>query len=70
MIFANLSLCARSSKTDYTSSKHAMTGLTRSMSLDWRAFDIVCCQIDIGNADTTLGERWQTRCLRSDEANL
>lgn len=34
----------------YTASKHAVTGLTRSLSLDGRAFDIACGQIDIGNA--------------------
>jgi NAD(P)-dependent dehydrogenase (short-subunit alcohol dehydrogenase family) len=41
----------------YTASKHAITGLTRSLSLDGRAFDIACGQIDIGNAasDMTAG---------------
>ena len=34
----------------YTASKHAITGLTKSISLDGRAFDIACGQIDIGNA--------------------
>jgi NAD(P)-dependent dehydrogenase (short-subunit alcohol dehydrogenase family) len=34
----------------YTASKHAITGLTKSLSLDGRAFDIACGQIDIGNA--------------------
>ncbi len=34
----------------YTASKHAVTGLTKSLSLDGRAFDIACGQIDIGNA--------------------
>lgn len=34
----------------YTASKHAVTGLTKSISLDGRAFDIACGQIDIGNA--------------------
>jgi len=43
----------------YTSTKHAMTGLTRSISLDGRTHDIVCSQIDIGNADTPLGERFK-----------
>ncbi|MCF3973473.1 SDR family oxidoreductase [Paracoccus salsus] len=38
----------------YTASKHAVTGLTRSLSLDGRAFDIACGQIDIGNAATDL----------------
>jgi NAD(P)-dependent dehydrogenase (short-subunit alcohol dehydrogenase family) len=38
----------------YTATKHAMTGLTKSTSLDGRAYDIACGQIDIGNADTEL----------------
>ena len=38
----------------YTTSKHAVTGLTRSLSLDGRPFDIACGQIDIGNAATEL----------------
>ena len=38
----------------YTATKHAMTGLTRSTSLDGRAHDIACGQIDIGNAATDL----------------
>src|ERR1039457_4615785 len=36
----------------YTATKHAITGLTKSTSLDGRAFDIACGQIDIGNAAT------------------
>jgi NAD(P)-dependent dehydrogenase (short-subunit alcohol dehydrogenase family) len=38
----------------YTATKHAMTGLTKSLSLDGRAFDIACGQIDIGNAATDM----------------
>lgn len=38
----------------YTTTKHAVTGLTRSLSLDGRAFDIACGQIDIGNAETPM----------------
>lgn len=38
----------------YTVSKHAVTGLTRSLSLDGRPYDIACGQIDIGNAATAL----------------
>jgi NAD(P)-dependent dehydrogenase (short-subunit alcohol dehydrogenase family) len=41
----------------YTATKHAMTGLTKSISLDGRAHDIACGQIDIGNAATALTER-------------
>jgi NAD(P)-dependent dehydrogenase (short-subunit alcohol dehydrogenase family) len=40
----------RPGSAPYTASKHAITGLTRSISLDGRAFDIACGQIDIGNA--------------------
>lgn len=36
----------------YTTSKHAITGLTKQLSLDGRAYDIACGQIDIGNAET------------------
>ena len=38
----------------YTSTKHAMTGLTKSLSLDGRPYDIACGQIDIGNAATEM----------------
>lgn len=38
----------------YTTTKHAITGMTRSLSLDGRAFDIACGQIDIGNAGTKM----------------
>jgi NAD(P)-dependent dehydrogenase (short-subunit alcohol dehydrogenase family) len=38
----------------YTATKHAITGLTKSLSLDGRAFDIACGQIDIGNAATEM----------------
>ncbi len=41
----------------YTSTKHAITGLTKSTSLDCRQYDICCGQIDIGNAATPLTER-------------
>jgi NAD(P)-dependent dehydrogenase (short-subunit alcohol dehydrogenase family) len=41
----------------YTATKHAVTGLTKSISLDGRAYDIACGQIDIGNAFTKLAAR-------------
>jgi len=41
----------------YTSTKHAVTGLTRSIALDGRQFDICSCQIDIGNAATPMTAR-------------
>ena len=46
----------RRNSTAYAATKHAMTGLTRSLSLDGREYDIACGQIDIGNAATTRNE--------------
>jgi NAD(P)-dependent dehydrogenase (short-subunit alcohol dehydrogenase family) len=46
----------RRNSTPYASTKHALTGLTRSLSLDGRQYDIACGQIDIGNAATTRNE--------------
>jgi NAD(P)-dependent dehydrogenase (short-subunit alcohol dehydrogenase family) len=48
----------RPASAAYTASKHAITGLTKSISLDGRAFGIACGQIDIGNAATELTERF------------
>jgi len=50
----------------YTSTKHAITGLTRQLALDGRGFDIVCGQIDIGNADTPLTARMKEGVLQAD----
>jgi NAD(P)-dependent dehydrogenase (short-subunit alcohol dehydrogenase family) len=47
----------RANSAPYTASKHAITGLTKSTSLDGRKYDIACGQIDIGNALTELGSR-------------
>ena len=44
----------RPNSTPYTATKHAVTGLTKCLSLDGRAFDIACGQIDIGNAETEM----------------
>jgi len=41
----------------YTSSKHAITGLTKCIALDGRKHDIACGQLDVGNADTAMGGR-------------
>ncbi|MEA2756209.1 MAG: hypothetical protein QOJ54_2498 [Aliidongia sp.] len=46
----------RPNSAPYTATKHAITGLTKSTSLDGRAFDIACGQIDIGNAATPMTE--------------
>ena len=47
----------RPNSAPYTATKHAVTGLTRSLSLDGRAHDIACGQIDIGNAATGMADR-------------
>ena len=47
----------RPNSAPYTSTKHAITGLTKSVSLDGRKYDIACGQIDIGNASTELAAR-------------
>jgi len=47
----------RPNSVAYTSTKHAITGLTKSTSLDGRKYDIACSQIDIGNAATEMTER-------------
>ena len=50
----------------YTATKHAMTGLTRQASLDGRAFNIACGQIDIGNAATEMTARMSRGVLQAD----
>lgn len=47
----------RPNSAPYTATKHALTGLTRSTSLDGRQYDIACGQIDIGNATTDMTQR-------------
>jgi NAD(P)-dependent dehydrogenase (short-subunit alcohol dehydrogenase family) len=59
-IINNGSISAHSPRPNtvaYTSTKHAITGLTKSTSLDGRKYDIACSQIDIGNAATPMTER-------------
>jgi NAD(P)-dependent dehydrogenase (short-subunit alcohol dehydrogenase family) len=50
----------------YTVSKHAITGLTRSLSLEGRAYDIACGQIDIGNAATSMTSGIAAGSLQAD----
>lgn len=50
----------------YTTTKHAITGLTKTLSLDGRPYNIACCQIDIGNAKTELVEELNARALAAD----
>ena len=50
----------------YTTTKHAISGLTKSTQLDGRAYDIACSQIDIGNAATDLGSGTAAGALQAD----
>ncbi|MBI1181170.1 MAG: SDR family NAD(P)-dependent oxidoreductase [Alphaproteobacteria bacterium] len=50
----------------YTATKHGVTGLTKSTALDGRAFNIACCQIDIGNAATGLTRQMEVGMLQAD----
>ncbi|MDX3058009.1 SDR family NAD(P)-dependent oxidoreductase [Streptomyces sp. NE06-03E] len=50
----------------YTATKHAVTGLTKSLSLDGRPYRIACGQIDIGNAATEMTERMSTGILQAN----
>ena len=56
----------RPGSAPYTASKHAITGLTRSISLDGRAFNIACGQIDIGNAGTEMTIAMSTGVPQAD----
>ena len=50
----------------YTATKHAVTGITKTISLDGRKHDIACCQIDIGNAATEMTERMAKGVMQAD----
>jgi NAD(P)-dependent dehydrogenase (short-subunit alcohol dehydrogenase family) len=50
----------------YTTSKHAITGLTKAISLDGRAFNIACGQIDIGNAATDMTSQMNSGSLQAN----
>ncbi len=50
----------------YTSTKHAIAGLTKSIALDGRAFNIACSQIDIGNAATEMTDRMAAGIIQAD----
>jgi NAD(P)-dependent dehydrogenase (short-subunit alcohol dehydrogenase family) len=61
-IINNGSISAHAPRPDsapYTASKHGVTGLTKTISLDGRKYNVACSQIDIGNAVTTLASRMQ-----------
>ena len=51
-----LAYMPRDGSVSYSTTKHAITGLTRTLSLDGRPFDIACGQLDIGNARTPMVE--------------
>jgi NAD(P)-dependent dehydrogenase (short-subunit alcohol dehydrogenase family) len=68
-IINNGSISAHSPRPNtiaYTATKHAVTGITKSLALDGRAFNIACSQIDIGNAATSLTERMTRGVLQAD----
>jgi NAD(P)-dependent dehydrogenase (short-subunit alcohol dehydrogenase family) len=56
----------RPGSAPYTMSKHAVTGLTRTLALDGRAFNIACAQVDIGNALTDMAARFTTGVPQAD----
>ena len=56
----------RPNTAPYTATKHAITGLTKSTSLDGRKYDIACGQIDIGNAATPMTARFATGTLQAN----
>ncbi len=56
----------RPNSAPYTATKHAITGLTKSISLDCRKHDIACGQIDIGNAATEMTDRMSTGILQAN----
>jgi len=60
----------RPNSAPYTATKHAITGLTKSTSLDGRQYDIACGQIDIGNAATALTEGMKTGALQAHGARV
>lgn len=56
----------RPNSAPYTATKHAMSGLTKSTSLDGRKYDIACGQIDIGNADTDMVSRMKAGIVQAN----
>jgi len=67
-IINNGSISAHAPRPDsvpYTATKHAITGLTKSLALDGRTYDIACGQIDIGNAETSMTGRMKTGIVQA-----
>ena len=68
-IINNGSISAHAPRPDsapYTASKHGVSGLTRTISLDGRKYGIACCQVDVGNAMTGLAERMAKGVKQAD----
>ena len=68
-IINNGSISAHTPRPDsapYTATKHAITGLTKTVALDGRKYDIACGQIDIGNAATPMTQRMQRGVKQAD----
>ncbi|NND32765.1 MAG: SDR family oxidoreductase [Saprospiraceae bacterium] len=59
----------RPDSAPYTCSKHAITGLTRSTSLDGRKYNIACGQIDIGNVESTMASKMKSGVKQADGSN-
>ena len=60
----------RPNSAPYTATKHAITGLTKCISLDGRKYDIACGQIDIGNAATEMTERMTAGVPQADGTKM
>ncbi len=72
-IINNGSVSAHSPRPDtvaYTATKHAINGLTKSIALDGRNFNISCSQLDVGNADTAIGSRFKTGVPQANGQNM
>ena len=56
----------RPNSAPYTATKHGITGLTKSLSLDGRKYNIACSQIDIGNAATDMTEKMSAGVMQAN----
>jgi NAD(P)-dependent dehydrogenase (short-subunit alcohol dehydrogenase family) len=68
-IINNGSISAHNPRPDsapYTATKHAISGLTRTIALDGRKYDIACCQVDVGNAMSELAARMSKGVKQAD----
>ena len=63
---ASIATAPRPNSIAYTATKHAVTGLTKSTSLDGRKHHIACGQIDIGNAATEMTSKMKQGVLQAD----